>query len=903
MVQYDMNLRDYQRVIRKRYRIIVTTTLMLGVFSYWFASTTVPLFSATASIKIDDQGGNLANALLTSYSYNIWDNLATQMEIMKSFDSIERVAKTLGEIPSTVPSDEVRRSGRYIAVIRRIQGTISTIQNGNTNIIDITATSAIPGQARDVANTVAMVFRETHREAQQRQVNETTDFIEEQLAACQDRLKAAEDSLKAFQLSMRVPSIATDAQDAINRYNQLEEEYNRFTEDINNMDLEISQLLQRRDQARNLTLEEQDNPGTANVFIDWVSSIDQQSQTLTLLNNNLVTLEFEKMDKLLYYNARHPDVQDVEVKIQSIVSQLIREYTARVDVLRERQRELTTLLAAQRGKLEGLPDAQRKFDRLERDVRLQEDILGLLLQRQQEQQIRKEDISDDVTVVKFATMPGSAQNANSSQVVVVGLVVGLLMGLVLAFVIETLDTSIGTIEDVEEYVELPVLGIIPHIDIQEMIVDKYPHLENNPQLTYYSRLISLFAPKTPVSESYRSLRTNLSITGVAQDKPIKTIVFTSSSLQEGKSTTLANLAIVTAQMGKRTLLVGCNLRRPSLYNTFGIKRSPGITDVIVGSIPWEDCVQNVTDIMVGDFGVPEVLTASGLDNLYIMESGQTPPNPSEMLSSPQMEQFLKEAAEEFDLVYIDMPPTLPVTDSSILAPKVDAVVLIYQVGRVPRNALKRSKTQLQQVGANVVGVVLNDVRAEITGFHPATEYFIHYYGEDVGAQQEGNTSGLIDTALESGDTGSNVKRLSTILGIFGLAVILLWALMSSLFSTPETVPQSEQTETPVAPPSLGSGPLLFASDEQQQAEELAVDDVVAGAQSLESGILLPAVISVPTIGVRDGPGSAHGEIGIAIEGERVPIVGREQRWYRIVLGDGRVGWIPMEAVEVDTTNY
>ena len=520
--------------------------------------------------------------------------------------------------------------------------------------------------------------------------------------------------------------------------------------------------------------------------------------------------------------------------------------------------------------------------------------------------------------MKFATLPGAPNNANTNQVVITGLVVGLLLGLVLAFVFETLDTSIGTIEDVEEYLELPVLGIIPHIDIEEMIVEKHPHLENDPQLTYYSRLISLFAPKTPVSESYRTLRTNLSFTGVAQDKPIKTLVFTSSSLQEGKSTTLANLAIVTAQMGKRTLLVGCNLRRPSLYKTFGIKRTPGITDVILGSIPWEDCVQNVTDIMVGSFGVPEVLTASGLDNLYIMEAGQTPPNPSELLSSPQMERFIKEASEEFDLVYIDMPPTLPVTDSSILGPKADGVVLIYQVGRVPRNALKRAKTQLQQVGANVVGVVLNDVRAEITGFHPATEYFIHYYGEDAGKQQQGKLTGLIDDIkqevaplsrssspdLDDDSGGSKIKRLGGIIGIFISAVVLIWLLMSQFFSTPETATTSDETSSPSA--SASSGSLDFADDtdpQADQAEDRSVSDVVAEAQSLESGTLLPAVISVPTISVRDGPGSTYRQIGTAIEGERIPIVNTEQRWYRIVLADGRVGWIPMAAAAIDTTTH
>lgn len=615
------------------------------------------------------------------------------------------------------------------------------------------------------------------------------------------------------------------------------------------------------------------------------------------------------MDKLLYYNSEHPTVVDIETQVKIIVSQLIREYTARVRLMRDRKEELEDFLSLQREKLDTLPDAQRRFAKLQRDVQLQESVLQLLLQRQQEVLIRKEDIADDVSIVKFATLPSFPTNANSSQVMVTGLVIGLLFGVVLAFVFETLDTSIGTIEDVEEYLELPVLGIIPHIDIEELIIEKYPHLDNDPQLPYYSRLISLFAPKTPVSESYRTLRTNLNFSGMSKEKPVKTLAFTSSSLQEGKSTTLANLAIVTAQMGKRTLLVGCNLRRPSIYKTFGVKRSPGVTDIILGSIPWEDCVQSITDIMVGSFGVPEVLTASGLDNLYIIESGQTPPNPSELLSSPQMERFIREVSEEFDLVYIDMPPTLPVTDASIIGPKVDGVVLIYQVGRVPRNALKRAKDQLQQVGANVVGVVLNDVKAEITGFHPATEYFIHYYGEDAGRQQ-GRLSGLLGGTREGAQpltenaTQSRqnrkvrTKNLWSILGVLAVALgiggYLSW---QYLFK-----PEKEAAPASATPPPAAST-LQFANDlNAEQATGAAGNAPESNAPAWETdpGAVIPAVVEVPKIAVRAGPGTSFKEIGTVVEGDRVPIVDTQEDWYRINLPDGRVGWIPMMAAAIDT---
>ena len=702
---------------------------------------------------------------------------------------------------------------------------------------------------------------------------------------------------------MQVPSIATDAQDAISKYKQLELEYQDLNRDIDQIDLELAQLIQRRDQSLYATPQQRNDPNGSGLYIDWISSIDQQSQTLSILNNRLVNLELDKMDKLLYYNSEHPTVVDIETQIKALVGQLIREYTARVRLMRDHKLEIEDFLSLQREKLDTLPDAQRRFAKLQRDVQLQESVLQLLLQRQQEVLIRKEDIADDVSVVKFATLPSFPTNANSSQVMVTGLVIGLLFGIVLAFVFETLDTSIGTIEDVEEYLELPVLGIIPHIDIEELIIEKYPHLDKDPQLPYYSRLISLFAPKTPVSESYRTLRTNLSFSGMSKEKPVKTLAFTSSSLQEGKSTTLANLAIVTAQMGKRTLLVGCNLRRPSIYKTFGVKRSPGVTDIILGSIPWKDCVQNITDIMVGSFGVPEVLTASGLDNLYIIESGQTPPNPSELLSSPQMERFIREVSEEFDLVYIDMPPTLPVTDASIIGPKVDGVVLIYQVGRVPRNALKRAKDQLQQVGANVVGVVLNDVKAEITGFHPATEYFIHYYGEDAGRQQ-GRLSGLLGGAREGAQPLSEnathssqhrrvrTKRLWSVLGVLAVALGIGGYLSWQYLFKPE-----KETAPASVTPSPSASTLQFTNATDAEADTVGIN---APAWETDPGAVIPAIVEVPKIAVRAGPGTSYKEIGTVVEGDRVPIVDTQGDWYRINLPDGRVGWIPMMAAAIDT---
>src|SRR5262249_29365225 len=209
----------------------------------------------------------------------------------------------------------------------------------------------------------------------------------------------------------------------------------------------------------------------------------------------------------------------------------------------------------------------------------------------------------------------------------------------------------------------------------------------------------------------------------------KLLVVTSPTLQEGKTTTIVNLALTMAQNGQRTLLIGANLRRPSIHRFFGIEREPGVSDILVGHGPLRDCIRTVADILMGRFEMEDIMASPGLDNLHIIESGPIPANPSELLSTAAMAQFLTEVREEYDIVLIDTPPVLPVTDSAIVAAQVDGVILVYQAGKVGRLVLKRAKAHLESARAKVWGVVLNDVQTEIAGY-AYTHYYPHYYGEE-----------------------------------------------------------------------------------------------------------------------------------------------------------------------------
>lgn len=213
-------------------------------------------------------------------------------------------------------------------------------------------------------------------------------------------------------------------------------------------------------------------------------------------------------------------------------------------------------------------------------------------------------------------------------------------------------------------------------------------------------------PKSPVSEAYRTLRTNIQFASF--DKDLKTIVVTSSGPKEGKSTTSANLALTIAETSKKVLIIDCDLRKPTLHKNFRISNKIGLSNLLVENL-------NIDDIMV-----------NYSDNLYLLPSGTIPPSPAEMLSSNRMKSFIEEMKNKFDCIIIDSPPVIAVTDAQILATLADGVLLVASSGEVEREALNRAKDLLIRVKANILGVVLNKV--ELKGRRGYGYYY--YYGDE-----------------------------------------------------------------------------------------------------------------------------------------------------------------------------
>lgn len=215
-------------------------------------------------------------------------------------------------------------------------------------------------------------------------------------------------------------------------------------------------------------------------------------------------------------------------------------------------------------------------------------------------------------------------------------------------------------------------------------------------------LITSQNPKSPISEQYRTIRTNIQFSAV--DEEIKTLLVTSSGPGEGKSTTAANLAVVFAQQGKRVLLIDSDLRKPTVHYTFNFTNTFGLTNVLTRQSQFH-----------------EVIKESMEKNLYILTSGPIPPNPAELLSSKAMEQFMKDVEEEFDMILFDSPPVLAVTDGQILASKCDGTILVVSSGKTETEQAVKAKELLKASNSHILGVVLNSKKMENSNYY-------YYYG-------------------------------------------------------------------------------------------------------------------------------------------------------------------------------
>ena len=315
------------------------------------------------------------------------------------------------------------------------------------------------------------------------------------------------------------------------------------------------------------------------------------------------------------------------------------------------------------------------------------------------------------------TISNNPVSPNVTLNLVLGAVVGLVFGVGIAFFLEYLDTSVKTLEDVERYLQVPVLAVIPK---EVGILHKQSGM-------------------SPDSEAYRILRTNIEFNRKNPEDNAITVV--SGGAGEGKSTTLVNLAYICAQGGYTTLMIDADLRRPRLHTFFDINNSVGLTNYLT------------TDLMLED-----VILQTPIDNLYFMPSGILPSDAAGILNSRRMSELIQDVKQRFDLVLVDSPPILGVSDAAVLASEVDLTMLVVQHRKLPRNMLMRVKQAVENVGGHVIGVVLNnvDVRSD-SQYQYYTSYYTYYAPAEAHAGAGSGVAASTAASTSPGGTGAGPK--------------------------------------------------------------------------------------------------------------------------------------------------
>ena len=718
MLKYDLNLREYWRIIKRRKLIILFTVVVMAIFSFVSAilGKPVPIFKTYSTVKVEKSVSYIG--MNTVQSLGGTNAMETQTYVIKSYYVLELTAKKMGLIPADLSPEEVRQNSTYINIISDLQGRIHTEQRGNSDLIDITVTANEPAFATNFCNTLTEVYKTQHTLDLNRRTIEGKKFIESQFSISKDKLSRSEEAVRRFR--------------EINKWTSLEGESTFLSGQINRLQALYEQdhlVSQKVTAASRLLDEARHRPLTSELTFYF----DEATPPYKALNERLVSLLLERDTLLITYTDDFP-------QIKAIKNQIYENIESMKSHLRVQQRNLLSnlkiykqQLADLNDKFKRLPEKALELTRLDRDVGVAKEVYYLLEKKYQEAQIAEAEKLEEVKIVKPAILPESPVNPPKVGTnTILGTMLGLILGVVFAFLIETFDTSIGAIEEVEDFLGVHVMGVIPFVSVEEIktLLSDEPSidLEDDDKIRRYARLAAHFVPSSTLSESYKALRTSLNF--LCTENNLKSVLFTSSSPGEGKTSIVVNVAITMAQIGQKVLLIDGDLRRPVVSKLFGLEQTPGLTDVILGNHEWHNVVRTITDLMMGRLSIEDIMRTPGMDNLHIMTSGTYSPNPAEIINSRSIGDFLNSAREEYDIILVDAPPVLAATDAALWSSRVDATVMVYQVGKVARGALKRSKTSLENIKAHVVGVVLNGLKAEISPDFGYQDYYYYYYGKE-----------------------------------------------------------------------------------------------------------------------------------------------------------------------------
>ena len=749
----ELSLRDYFLILKIHSKKIFFFTLIGLLISIYFVSVKKPEYTAVVTVAVKDKPGagmvmdmtgnrdrdRMINEIQLIKSRRvvkatikeIWPNKKNNLALFGSYPFYPRGRRvrtflkeffTLGIYNSNM-EEPVKYSMKYNDKIGErfvgnlIQNLKATPRKG-TDIIDISYTSVWPAEAKLIVNTIAEKYEEFEHMLGSEQAASSLKFLEKLVKDQENDLINSEIKLTEFKKKERMYDLDGSALNLVSQISNVESEVYNFESEIN-----IKQQKYNIGKSR-LSAEEKSLTDQLlnNINIQVLSlrgeiavlesSIIQNEVqygknhvAVIELNNRLLSLKKQLIEKVNKLVAQGITSEDPLKSRQEIVLELI-ALDSEIIGLNLRKKEADKLLNILNTKLNELPPKQLKFSKMQRDISVLNQSYALLRQKLEEAKINVASQIGRVQIVDYAKEPINSAK-DSKRIIIMGLIFGFGFGVALAFSLEFLDNSIKTVDEINK-LNLSVLGIIPSIgdDNKKALFNFRKKFGNsNSSKGLKRRLMTREDPKSPVSEAYRGLRTSMLYSSTKSEP--KSILVSSAGPGEGKTTTVANLAITYANLGKRTLLVDTDLRRPVVHKVFDLKREPGVTAFLSGSID----------------NYKKLVQSSGVENLSLITAGIIPPNPSELLGSDRMARLVKTLENDWDIVLFDSPPLIAVTDATMISQEIDQIVLVIKVGQTDKKAFHHTVSNLRNINAPLSGIIMNAV----TGKSSYGSYYYYYY--------------------------------------------------------------------------------------------------------------------------------------------------------------------------------
>ncbi|HEY2899182.1 MAG TPA: polysaccharide biosynthesis tyrosine autokinase [Polyangia bacterium] len=690
-----VDLRAYWRTIRKRWSIVALAAVVSAGVAFIWTYRQPKIYEARCMLVIESLAPQVLKGVQDVVELgtgNFWGNrefFETQYRIIQSTAVVKGVVEKLG-----LQNDPQYRgpNGKVdvLAIARSLLPQVQLKPVKESRLAELVVEDGKPERAAMIANAWADAYLEYNLDYKLEGARTAQAWLGEQAAELRKKLEDSELALYEYKRNRNLLAVGLD------------EKVNMIAANLSHVNTRLSEVrLQRIDleSTRKLIQAARDN-------IDEKASIPetQRNPTITRIREIYTTLEKERADLASRYGSEHPRIKALDNEIAVMRKEWIHEidglltafeknYQATVDT----EKALEHMMENEKKEAIELAKIEVEYKPLGRAADENNKVYGLIASRQKEIDLTGVMRVNNVRVLERAIVPGSPIRPKPMQSLGIGLLIGLGAGIALAFQIEMLDNTLKTQANVETTLGVPVLGLIPIIGGKQEDKDEPQKLRERDLGVYLD-------PRSLAAECCRSIRTNILF--MSPDRPIRTLVVTSPSPREGKTTTAINLAVTMAETGGRVLVVDTDLRRPRLHRSFGVPNQIGISTVIVGKSTLDEAIKS-TDV----------------PNLDVLPCGPTPPNPSELLHTGRFAKVLEDCASRYERVILDSPPCSAVTDPAVLGNVADGVILVVQAGGTTREAAMHARRHLSSAKARLLGVILN----EIDFSNPAYGYQYYYY--------------------------------------------------------------------------------------------------------------------------------------------------------------------------------